>query len=298
MLARLRTLTHHVKMSTVTNTNIACCTVPAVHSDYTPKGSYKSFGGFQKVYVTGPEKSDNAIVAVYDIFGFFPQTQQGADMIASSLKTTVYMPDFFEPKEPFPTSKHPPKSDQDKADLQAFFGPDGAANAPPNIGKLIKLAQTLKSNGVKHVGGYGFCWGAKICILAGGDSTPLDAVAMVHPAMLSSDDATKLTVPLAMYISGDEPVEEVRNSNSCTHVALTWRLCSTTKSMISSPRSPLHPRAIQRTTRICFMDLPQPVQTSKTKKIRKNLRTFTESWRLSSMTPCKGVHRYEKRQTM
>jgi hypothetical protein len=82
--------------------------------------------------------------------------------------------------------------------------------------------------------------------------------------MLSSDDATKLTVPLAMYISGDEPVEEVRNSNSCTHVALTWRLCSTTKSMISSPRSPLHPRAIQRTTRICFMDLPQPVQARST----------------------------------
>lgn len=29
---------------------------------------------------------------------FFPQTQQGADLIASTLKTTVYMPDFFEPK--------------------------------------------------------------------------------------------------------------------------------------------------------------------------------------------------------
>jgi len=213
MLARLRTLTHHVKMSTVTNTNVACCTVPAVHSDYTPKGLYKSFGGFQKVYVTGPEKSDNAIVAVYDIFGFFPQTQQGADMIASTLKTTVYMPDFFEPKEPFPTSKHPPKSDQDKADLQAFFGPDGAANAPANIGKLTEFAQTLKSNGVKHVGSYGFCWGAKICILSGGNSTPLDAVAMVHPAMLSSDDATKLTVPLAMYITKDESTEEYNKIN-------------------------------------------------------------------------------------
>lgn len=26
-------------------------------------------GEFQKVYTTGPENSDNAIVAVYDIFG-------------------------------------------------------------------------------------------------------------------------------------------------------------------------------------------------------------------------------------
>lgn len=62
-------------------------------------------------------------------------------------------------QEAFPTSKHPPKSDQDSADLQAFFGPDGAANAPANVGKLVKFAQTLKGNGAKHVGAYGFCWG-------------------------------------------------------------------------------------------------------------------------------------------
>jgi hypothetical protein len=66
-----------------------CCTIPAVHSDYTPKGTYKSLGkltlhvqrplrnfslvphtgAFQKVYVTGPEKSDSGIIAVFDIFG-------------------------------------------------------------------------------------------------------------------------------------------------------------------------------------------------------------------------------------
>jgi hypothetical protein len=114
----------------------------------------------------------------------------------------------FIPQEPFPTSKHPPKSDQDKADLQAFFGPNGAAYPSASIEKLAKLAQTLKSSGVKHVGAYGFCWGtdrdrfvfvyphvfvgAKICILAGGDNTPLDAVAMVHPAcvLLSLDMST------------------------------------------------------------------------------------------------------------
>lgn len=99
---------------------------------------------------------------IFHLCSFFPQTQQGADIVASSLKTTVYMPDFFEPKEPFPTSKHPPKTEQDGADLQAFFGPDGAAHAPPNIGKLTKLAQELKSAGANHVGVYGFCWGGRI----------------------------------------------------------------------------------------------------------------------------------------
>jgi len=217
MLTRLRALVHHIdrpKMSTAThNTNVACCTIPAVQSDYNPRGSYKSYGGFEKVYVAGPEKSDNAIIAVYDIFGFFPQTQQGADIIASSLKTTVYMPNFFEPKDPFPISKFPPESDQDKADLQAFFGPDGAAFAPNNISKLIKLTQALKSDGYKHVGAYGYCWGAKICISSGTAGTPLDAVAMVHPAMLSADDANKLTIPLAMYITKDEPIAEYNKIN-------------------------------------------------------------------------------------
>jgi len=123
------------------------------------------------------------------------------------------MPNFFEPKEPFLTSKHPPKSDQDRSDLQAFFGPDGAAYPPNNIGKLTKFTETLKSNGYKYVGAYGFCWGSKICISSGSAGTPLDAVALVHPAMLNANDAAKLTIPLAMYISKDESVEEYNKIN-------------------------------------------------------------------------------------
>jgi hypothetical protein len=53
----------------VHNTNKACCTIPPVHSDYSPKGSFKSYGDFDRVYVTGPASSENAIVCVFDIFG-------------------------------------------------------------------------------------------------------------------------------------------------------------------------------------------------------------------------------------
>ena len=85
-----------------------------------------------QVYVTGPDTPGKiALVCVYDIFGcalagisaqttqpltppllhrYFPQTQQGADIIASTLKTKVYMPDFFEPDGAFPISKFPPKT--------------------------------------------------------------------------------------------------------------------------------------------------------------------------------------------
>ncbi|KAJ7042616.1 hypothetical protein C8F04DRAFT_1076534 [Mycena alexandri] len=212
MLGRLRVLAHHLnkaKMSTASshihNTNAACCSIPPVQSDYTPKGTFEPVGDFKKVYVTG-EPSENAIVCVYDIFGYFPQTQQGADIISSSLKTRVYMPDFFEPHGPFPNEDYPPTTDEAKKALQDFFG--GTANPPAAIKKLTTFGQHLKSGGAKRVGVYGFCWGGKVTLSAGGESTPFDAVSIIHPAMLSADDATNLTVPLGIYISKDEPVDE------------------------------------------------------------------------------------------
>jgi len=187
------------------NTNTACCTIAPAQSEYTPKGTFKSVGDFKKVYVTGGP-SENAIVCVYDIFGYFPQTQQGADIIASTLKTVVYMPDFFEPNAPFPAENFPPTTEEGKQALQSFFG--GVAAPPAAVSKLIAFGKTLKSGGAKKVGAYGFCWGGKVTLSAGGESTPFESVSIIHPAMLSVDDANKLTVPLGIYISKDEPVDE------------------------------------------------------------------------------------------
>lgn len=66
------------------------------------------------------------------------------------------MPDFFDGK-PYDLTKFPPKSDEEKNDLQAFFG--GIANPPANVEKLTKFGHYLKENGAKKVGIYGFCWG-------------------------------------------------------------------------------------------------------------------------------------------
>lgn len=55
-------------MSTVHNTNKACCTIPAVEIDYAAKGTYKPHGAFDRVYISG-DKSDTALIVVYDIFG-------------------------------------------------------------------------------------------------------------------------------------------------------------------------------------------------------------------------------------
>jgi len=188
------------------NTNKACCSIPPVSSEYTPKGTFKSVGDFKKVYVTGPSSTSTALVCVYDIFGFFPQTQQGADLLAASLNTTVYMPDFFEPGQPFPAENFPPQTDEGKAALQAFFG--GTANPGAAVQKLTAFVKHLKGSGGLKVGAYGFCWGGKVSLVAGGEGSVLDAVSIVHPAMLSVGDAEKLTVPLGIFPSKDESQDE------------------------------------------------------------------------------------------
>lgn len=127
---------------------------------------------------------------------FFPQTQQGADIIASALKATVYMPDFFDPKGSYPIERFPPKNDQDKHDLQDFFG--GTASPSVAIQKLTNFGMALRADGARNVAAYGFCWGiylyinprrthnfdvgGKVTLSSGGSSTPFDAVAIVHPA--------------------------------------------------------------------------------------------------------------------
>jgi dienelactone hydrolase len=50
--------------------------------------------------VTGPADAKKAILVIYDIFGYFEQTLQGADILANSgeEKYKVLIPDWFKGK--------------------------------------------------------------------------------------------------------------------------------------------------------------------------------------------------------
>ncbi|EST07675.1 Dienelactone hydrolase [Kalmanozyma brasiliensis GHG001] len=187
------------------NTNQACCTIPPVKSDYSPKGSMEKIGGLD-TYVIGPKDAKKAIVVVYDIFGFHNATKQGADLLADSTKARVIMPDFFRGK-PFPQTSYPPDTDEKKQEFQNFFGNAGDFKARKP--ELEAIADELKKDGASKVGLVGFCWGGKLSVLAGGEGTKFTSVAQVHPAMVDAKDAEGLTVPIANFPSKDEPKEDV-----------------------------------------------------------------------------------------
>ena len=74
----------------ITHEYFSCCTVPPVVADgYKEKGEYMTIEGM-KTYATGDKDAKSAILIIYDIFGFFPQTLQGADILATGDKEKQY----------------------------------------------------------------------------------------------------------------------------------------------------------------------------------------------------------------
>ena len=190
----------------------ACCNVPpVVAKGYHPKGSYEEIGGL-KTYVTGPADATKALVVIFDIFGYFDQTLQGADILAYSddhQKYKVFIPDWFN-GQPCPIEIYPPDNDDKKEQLGAFFGkypPPKVAGQVPDYVKALKE----KNSSVSELGILGYCWGGKVVALATkADTNPFKVAAVCHPAMVDPADAEGLTIPFAMLASKDEPAEDVK----------------------------------------------------------------------------------------
>lgn len=52
------------------------------------------------------------------------------------------------------------------------------------------------------------CWGGKVVALTSAAGTPWKVAAQVHPAMISTDDATKITIPFCSLASEDENADD------------------------------------------------------------------------------------------
>ncbi|KAL6694778.1 Alpha/Beta hydrolase protein [Trichoderma pleuroticola] len=190
----------------------ACCNIPPIVSKgYQPKGSYEEVGGY-KTYVTGPADATKAIVVIFDIFGYFDQTVQGADILAygdDHHKYKVFMPDWFRGK-PCPIEYYPPDTPEKQEALGKFFG----EFPPPKIaGYVPEYVDGVKAHSpaVSKLALLGYCWGGKVVSLTvKAPTNPFVAAASAHPAMVDPADAEGLTIPFALLASGDEPPEDVK----------------------------------------------------------------------------------------
>lgn len=190
----------------------ACCNIPPVVSKgYTEKGTYEELGGF-KSYVTGPDDATKGIISIFDIFGYFPQTVQGADILATSDHSQsykIFMPDWFN-GEPCPIEWFPPDNEDKQKKLGAFF----QKNSPPSVAAKVPeyfKAVSAKYPQIKSWAIIGFCWGGKVVSLVTSSSdNPFKAGVECHPAMVDPADAENIKVPLALLASKDEPPEDVK----------------------------------------------------------------------------------------
>ncbi|KAK8072169.1 hypothetical protein PG996_005517 [Apiospora saccharicola] len=203
----------------------ACCNIPPVVSEgYQNKGSYEEIGGF-KSYVTGPKDAAKGVLVIYDIFGYYEQTLQGADIMSNSddhQKYKVVMPDWFK-GEPAPSrGEFPPDTEEKQKNLGAFFG----RFPPPSVAEKVPAymeAAKEKFPEVKEWAILGYCWGGKVVslVLASPENV-FKAGVECHPAMVEPEDARNIKVPLCMLASKDEPVEDVKkfeaNLSGAKHV--------------------------------------------------------------------------------
>jgi len=192
----------------------ACCTIPPVQAKgYENKGTFAEIAGL-KTYKTGPTTAKKAIVLMYDVFGFGPQIQQGADLLAHASgdehEYQVFIPDFLEGNVADPAWFAPPASKEKQMAMGKYFGPGGPGNIGDTLKKLDETVQAIKSGGIEKVAVVGYCWGAKIVSLAAVEGTAFTAVAEVHPSLMAVDDAPKVTVPICVLASQDEDGEVIK----------------------------------------------------------------------------------------
>jgi len=190
----------------------ACCNIPPIVVEgYEPKGKYETINGM-KTYVTGPSTASTAILFVSDIFGYFPQTLQGADILATSdhdHQYQVFMPDFFD-GQPLDISVYPPDTPEKQKTLGAFFSGIGApGRAAERVSGIVKGIKEFNPN-IKTFVTVGFCWGGKVVSLISQSGTPFKAAAECHPAMVDPSEAANIDIPICMLASGDEPAEDVK----------------------------------------------------------------------------------------
>ncbi|KAJ5469774.1 hypothetical protein N7530_007131 [Penicillium desertorum] len=184
----------------------ACCNVP-------PKGEPAVLSEDQvdqvagtNIYVFGDRNAKRAMVLVYDIFGLYQQTKQGAAFLAKELDCLVIIPDFFN-GEGANLEWVGMDTPEKKSKMMGFFA--GKASPENNLATLLSVTEEAKNlyTSVEKWAVFGLCWGGKLAALASTGQTPFAASGQTHPAFLDVADAKGMTIPHICLVSPDEPAD-------------------------------------------------------------------------------------------
>jgi dienelactone hydrolase len=180
----------------------ACCSLPPVSAEYTPKGTYGKVAGL-KSYTVGPEDAKAAVLVVYDVFGYSPQILQGADILASG-GYRVVMPDFLQGS--YATADMFSGTPEGNAKRDKYFS--GFPGVPTSQSDQIGAALAEVKAKYPKVGTVGYCWGWKATTTAK-DVNDFTAIATCHPSFIDVEDADKVNVPVCLLPSKDEDKKTV-----------------------------------------------------------------------------------------
>ncbi|KAJ2564946.1 hypothetical protein GGH95_004521 [Coemansia sp. RSA 1836] len=179
----------------------ACCNTPPVVANYTTKGEYGKLGDLD-CYFAGNKGSKRGIFVNYDVFGFHPNVLQLCDILGG-LGFYVVLPDLLRGS--------PLKlADLGNPELLGNFMRT-AGSWETNKPAFVQGLEHLHGSGATSVGLIGFCWGAKIVVSALEELDGFVGGAIVHPAMIKSDDFGKVKAPLMALPSKDEDMEMFKN---------------------------------------------------------------------------------------
>ncbi|EFX00698.1 dienelactone hydrolase family protein [Grosmannia clavigera kw1407] len=191
----------------------ACCQRPPVTVEYKTQGRWDEFAGL-KTYIVGPENATKAVIDIYDVFGMWPQTLQGADLISALTGALVIVPDFFEGSAA--GIDWIPADTPEKQKLVGEFI-QTKASFDKNVPALMRVRKALSGRYPAvddHIGVFGLCWGGKVGVLASGADNEgpgrrFNVCGTAHPGRLDIKDGESLTAPYILLASKDEPAEVV-----------------------------------------------------------------------------------------
>ncbi|KAF8943981.1 hypothetical protein BGZ47_004786 [Haplosporangium gracile] len=184
----------------------ACCNTPAVenaHSHLTGEFvtlSTEIAGQKRKTYLTGPKDSKRGIIAIYDIFGYHPTSQQFYDRIAELHGGfQLSAPEFF--SEGGITPEHMGESGK----VMAWIGQHGDYHKNHILEVALAAVEDLRKAGCTSFSLIGQCWGVLMAVkIVSEENTPFSSAGGVHPSFISLETTKDVKTPLILLPSKDE----------------------------------------------------------------------------------------------